>query len=249
MAKLPTAFAMQWQCLAGVEVEDIENLRPLRFAGGSYRIPCSDDTPRSNTSSLGTWLEASGQPSLDGLERAPIITTECMTRSFCSCGPTVVYRRTTAQGMYRTQMITSKTMSKKMNQKEIIPSSARNVAQLGGELRPINRTVNGPEQITSNTLGEVLVSQRDAYSFLLCIITQPLRRLRSLGLQESLQIELRVLGIGDDCRRGLSVLHYADGPNLMGHNWRGRKKERMVTYGHWLVSWSPGAWFASSTPP
>lgn len=35
----------------------------------------------------------------------PLITPECITRSFAlACGPTVVYRRTAAQGMYRTQI-------------------------------------------------------------------------------------------------------------------------------------------------
>lgn len=70
--------------------------------------------------------------------------------------------------------------------------------QLGSILNPNNRTKkwSGVELIASNTLGEVRFSQRDhCVSFLLY---DPPQLLSSLGLQEGLQVELRVLEIRDD---------------------------------------------------
>lgn len=54
-------------------------------------------------------------------------------------------------------MITSKMMSKKMNQKEIIPSSLAMLRNSGANQDPINRTVNGPEQTHLIPWGEVRV--------------------------------------------------------------------------------------------
>lgn len=48
------------------------------------------------------------------------------------------------------------------------------MSQLEVEKDPINRTVNGLERNAGHTLGEVRVSQRDAYPFRLYIISSRL---------------------------------------------------------------------------
>ena len=95
----------------------------------------------------------------------PLVTPECITRSFAlGCGPTVVYRRTTAPGYVQDPDKTSK------NEKQTSFHLALAMPQLGSILNPNNRTKkwSGVEQIASNTLGEVRFSQRDhCVSFLL----------------------------------------------------------------------------------
>ena len=53
--------------------------------------------------------------------------------------------------------------------------------------------------------GEVRIPQGDEYHSSSISFSSYSRRLRSLGLQECLQVEFRVLGIGDDCEGSVSV--------------------------------------------